>query len=173
MTLKLQVASSRKISTADFASHGAHCGIELALDPLAMQQPEIFGERLTRLFDTCREAVQDELDRQVATEPLTPPTEPAPFNRIAHETAPSNGNGTRRAGRSASEKQLRFVRTLASGIQGMDNNVLETLCERMFNSTVDRLSSTEASNLIDTLRSIKKGTITLERLLSVGGTNEF
>ena len=63
--------------------------------------------------------------------------------------------------------------TLASAIQGMDNNVLETLCQRMFNSPVDRLSSTQASNFIDTLRSLKKGTITLERLLSVGGTNEF
>ena len=58
MTLKLQVGTSRKVATGDFGSHGANCSIELSLDPLAMEQPDVFQKRLTQLFKTCRQSVQ-------------------------------------------------------------------------------------------------------------------
>ncbi|MEO2009762.1 MAG: hypothetical protein ABGX22_13880, partial [Pirellulaceae bacterium] len=86
----------------------------------------------------------------------------------------NNGNGTRRTARGASEKQLKFIRTLASVVQGLDNNQLESLSERMYNSSVDHLTSIDASALIDTLQGIKQGRLQLDRLLGNGGTgNEF
>ena len=50
-----------------------------------------------------------------------------------------NGNGVRRTGRNASDKQLRFVRTLSAGISGLDDTRLEALCERMYNASVEGL----------------------------------
>ena len=174
MTLKLQVGSSRKLATNDFGSHGAHCGIELSLDPLAMEQPEVFQQRLTRLFATCREAVEEELQRQLGNETVAPPAELGTHSRITHDNGQpvnrnGNGNGSRRTARGASEKQLKFIRTLASAVQGLDHNQLELLSERMFNSTVDHLSSMDASAMIDTLQGIKQGRLQLQRLLDTAG----
>ena len=170
MTLKLQVGSSRKLATNDFGSHGAHCGIELSLDPLAMEQPEVFQQRLTRLFATCRGAVEEELRRQLGNETVAPPAELGTHGRIAHDNGqPVNRNGSRRTARGASEKQLKFIRTLASAVQGLDHNQLEVLCERMFNSTVDHLSSMDASAMIDTLQGLKQGRLQLQRLLDTAG----
>lgn len=173
MTLKLQVGSSRKLATNDFGSHGAHCGIELSLDPLAMEQPEVFQQRLTRLFATCRGAVEEELRRQLGNETVAPPAELGTHGRIAQDGQPvnrnGNGNGSRRTARGASEKQLKFIRTLASAVQGLDHNQLELLSERMFNSTVDHLSSMDASAMIDTLQGLKQGRLQLQRLLDTAG----
>ena len=174
MTLKLQVGSSRKLATNDFGSHGAHCGIELSLDPLAMEQPEVFQQRLTRLFATCREAVEEELQRQLGNETVAPPAELGTHSRITHDNGQpvnrnGNGNGSRRTARGASEKQLKFIRTLASAVQGLDHNQLELLSERMFNSTVDHLSSMDASAMIDMLQSLRQGHVQLQRLLDTAG----
>ena len=172
MTLKLQLGSSRKLATNDFGSHGAHCGIELSLDPLAMEQPEVFQQRLTHLFTTCRGAVEDELQRQLGNETVAPPAELGTHSRITHDNGQPvnrNGNGSRRTARGASEKQLKFIRTLASAVQGLDHNQLELLSERMFNSTVDHLSSMDASAMIDTLQGIKQGRLQLQRLLDTAG----
>ena len=171
MALTLSLGSSRKLATNDFGSHGAHCGIELSLDPLAMEQPEVFQQRLTRLFATCREAVEEELQRQLGNETVAPPAELGTHGRIAQDGQPvnRNGNGSRRTARGASEKQLKFIRTLASAVQGLDHNQLELLSERMFNSTVDHLSSMDASAMIDTLQAVKQRRLQLERLLDTAG----
>ena len=171
MALTLSLGSSRKLATNDFGSHGAHCGIELSLDPLAMEQPEVFQQRLTRLFATCRGAVEEELRRQLGNETVAPPAELGTHGRIAQDGQPvnRNGNGSRRTARGASEKQLKFIRTLASAVQGLDHNQLELLSERMFNSTVDHLSSMDASAMIDTLQGIRQGRLQLERLLDTAG----
>ena len=108
MTLKLQVGTSRKVATGDFGSHGANCSIELSLDPLAMEQPDVFQKRLTQLFKTCRQSVQDELERQIGSDRIGQPDSSSPTIRIAHDRVSQNGGGGRRTGRQATEKQLRF-----------------------------------------------------------------
>ena len=115
MTLKLQVGTSRKIATGDFGSHGANCSIELSLDPLAMEQPDVFQKRLTQLFKTCRQSVQDELERQIGSDRIGQPDRSSPTIRIAHNRVSQNGGGGRRTGRQATEKQLRINDVNASG----------------------------------------------------------
>lgn len=172
MTLKLQVGTSRKVATGDFGSHGANCSIELSLDPLAMEQPDVFQKRLTQLFKTCRQSVQDELERQIGSDRIGQPDRSSPTIRIAHDRVSQNGGGGRRTGRQATEKQMRFVHRLAASISELDDHTLATLCERMFNAQLDNLSSVDASGLIDTLRAISEGKLTLDRLLNRGSVDD-
>ena len=168
MAIKLNVGTSKKIGTNDYGSLGAHCGIEVELDQLALEQPNAFHDRLSSLFETCRTAVDHELQQKGSAEIIAHNSTPSSANRII-DSGGNNGNG---ACRGASEKQLRFVLTLASGIQGLDNNLLESLSERMYNSSVDHLTSIDASSLIDTLQGIKQGRLQLDRLLGNGGTGD-
>jgi hypothetical protein len=171
MAIKLNVGTSKKIGTNDYGSLGAHCGIEVELDQLALEQPNAFHDRMSSLFETCRAAVDHELQQKGSAEIVAHNSTPSSANRII-DSGGNNGNGTRRTARGASEKQLKFIRTLASVVQGLDNNQLESLSERMYNSSVDHLTSIDASALIDTLQGIKQGRLQLDRLLGNGGTGD-
>jgi hypothetical protein len=171
MAIKLSVGTSKKIGTDDYGSLGAHCGIEVELDQLALEQPSVFHDRLSSLFETCRTSVDQELQQKAPAEMVSHSSTPSSANRII-DSGGNNGNGARRTARSASEKQLRFIGTLAAGIKGLDNNLLESLSERMYNSSVDHLTSIDASALIDTLQGIKQGRLQLDRLLGNGGTGD-
>ena len=171
MAVKLHCGTSKKIGTGDFGSVGAQCGVEVELDHRILEQPEAFHDRLLTLFETCRNSVQHELDRQTADKQFAPSPEAKVVSRISGRGG-SNGNGVRRPGRDASDKQLRFIRTLAAGISGLDDTRLAALCERMYNASVEGLGSLDASSLIDTLQDIKQGKLQLERLLGTGADHD-
>ncbi len=127
---------------------------------------------ILRLAQITRQSVQDELERQIGSDRIGQPDRSSPTIRIAHDRVSQNGGGGRRTGRQATEKQLRFVHRLAASISELDDHTLATLCERMFNAQLDNLSSVDASGLIDTLRAISEGKLTLDRLLNRGSVDD-
>jgi hypothetical protein len=81
--------------------------------------------------------------------------------------ASGNGNGSGN-GHRASEKQINFATNLAKGIRGLGVRRLESLTGRLFGKPLADLTSFDASSLIDTLKAIKDGRVSLEAALNEG-----
>jgi hypothetical protein len=63
---------------------------------------------------------------------------------------------------------MNFVNQLARSIRGLGVRRLESLTGRMFGKPLADLTSFDASSLIDTLKAIKDGTVSLDAALNNG-----
>jgi hypothetical protein len=161
MPLRLNIGLTKKVGQPDYGSVGASCHLEIELDQtLIVSDPDGFQERVRRTFTVCRQAVEDELSRHHSAGAGNGSAEPSQATRAA---TGSNGNGARRNGNGhrASQKQLGYVHQLAGQLQGMDVRRLEALTNKMYGKPLADLSSLDASGLIDMLKSIKSGAVTL------------
>lgn len=138
MPLKLHVGLQQKVGLPDYGSLGASCHVELELDgQLLDREPDRFQQEVARAFQSCREAVQEELAR----------TKPAPQNGQSHPT--TNGHATKsNTARRATQSQLRALRAIASR-QGFD--LVADVQQRFGIAQPEELELQQASRLIDEL----------------------
>jgi len=175
MPLTINAGLAKKVGLPDYGSLCASCHVEFEAEPsLLDSDAEAFHRRVRRAFDACRQAVQDELDRQqgqaasgadgVGRRPASAANSPAP--------SPAGGNGHRNGvgGHGASEKQLTYIQQLSRQIKGLGVRKLDTIAQRMFGKPMAALSSMDASGLIDTLKSLKAGEIDLDAVLNGGSS---
>ena len=195
MPMTINVGLSKKVGTANYGSVGATCNVSFeAGHDLLESDLAAFHQKVKNAFTACRQAVQDQLARELnapASNNGTTTTEPAASangtngnGNGASGTAANgangnhgngtaaSGNGDRNAtnGRGASEKQLSYAQQLAKGIQGLGVRRLETLAQKMFGKPLAGLTTMDASGLIDCLKSIKDGEIDLNNVLEGNAT---
>ncbi|MEI8376239.1 MAG: hypothetical protein WCJ35_25745 [Planctomycetota bacterium] len=177
MPITINVGLSKKLGTANYGSVGATCNVNFeAGHDLLESDLAGFHQKVKNAFVACRQAVQDELGRELNVPASNGTTVPEPAkatngNGAASSNGASNGhtngngghNGS--SGHGASEKQLAFARQLSKGIQGLGIRRLESLAERMFGKPLVSLTTLDASGLIDSLKAIKEGRIDLNSVL--------
>jgi hypothetical protein len=187
MPLILNVGISRKLGLPDFGSVGATCNVTVELDAaLLTRDPDAFQRHVRNAYAACSQAVNDELARQ------TTPGMAAPSGNGVHTAAAAphgngngngaaqaasakagngngtsgNGNGNGNGSHAASQKQMGYVNQLARQIRGLGVRKLDALTGKMFGKPLAGLASLDASALIDTLKAIKDGRVSLEAALN-------
>ena len=159
MALMIHVGLTRKLGTANYGSIAASCAVEFEADAALLQgEPAGFQQRAAKAYAACRQAVQQELARQQQAG--------AAFLGQADGRNPAaNADRQDGNGQAASEKQMLYLRQLAAQTPGLGLRGLETLAQKMFDKPLAALGGLEASNLIDTLKSVKTGELELAALL--------
>ena len=88
MPLKLNVGLSKKIGLPNYGSLGASCHLEIELDAQVMiRDRDAFDQQLQQAFETCSQAVQEELDRHVSSPQPSAAGQEVPPAEVPH------GNG--------------------------------------------------------------------------------
>ena len=154
MPLKLNVGVSRKVGQPDYGSVGVSCNLELELDSTLIERDlDGFHARVRDAFIAARQAVQDELARVqapvAAPEGLPPPRRPANGQPDGNGHASHQPAARPRAGKLATEKQVRAIASIARR-QHAD---LDGLLRDDFGvERPEDLSIKQASRLIDLLK---------------------
>jgi hypothetical protein len=145
MAITIHVGFSRKVGEPNYGSRGASVQLEVELDRCAIEDGKRFQSEVERIFDLARDAVDHELQRNLAPSP-----EPqADLDECSEAT--KSQNGRTRAPRPATPNQLRAIQAIALD-RGVD---LSQLLAAEFNrETAEELTIVEASRLIDRLKSV-------------------
>jgi hypothetical protein len=164
MPMTIRTGLTKKTGLPDFGSLGATCEVIFeASHGLLEDNLDAFHRKVQTVFVAVRQAVQDELARHQVQAGGTDANANA---STVPATTPSNGNGHANGnGHRISEKQAVYIRQLAGSIKGLGVRRLDTLSTKMFRKPLADLSSLDGSGLIDTLKAIKDGTISLDTAL--------
>ena len=188
MPLTLNVGISKKIGLPDYGSVGAACNVSVELDAaLLTREPDAFQRHVRNAYAACSQAVNDELARQTSCGAAVPsgngnPAAPAAAHNaatgIAAGTQPMSGNspadqrqntgGNGNGAHGASQKQIGYINQLARQIRGLGVRKLDQITGRMFGKPLAGLTSLDASALIDTLKALKDGSVSLDAVLGGG-----
>jgi len=133
--LKLNAGFSRKVGEANYGSRGASVQVELELESNLTSDPDGLMGRIRGLFDLARWSVDAELNGSA---------------QPAAESSSTSNNGHQKV-RLATVSQLRAIRAICRR-RGLDPDRLGN--ERFGVGSVDELTLTEASTLIDELKAV-------------------
>jgi len=171
--LKLHAGVSKKVGLPNFSSASASCTIEAELDSSLLQDREGFQIVVQRAYQSCEQAVQDQIAR-LTNEPQSDPGQPQEVIEVLTSPAISGArittNGadlsatkgadtypTNRAvirdqlsPRPATASQVKAIRAIAARRK---IDLVGLLRERFGLTMADELGIRQASNLIDELKS--------------------
>jgi hypothetical protein len=178
--LKLNIGFNRKVGEANYGSRGASVNLEIEVESGLVREPDKLQAKVNYLFDLAKRSVDAQLNGNGHSDPSQ--ADMTPGRNAAHNgngqgngngngnPAPASGNGNGHANGShrASEKQMNFVNQLARSIRGLGVRRLDSLTGKMFGKPLADLTSFDASSLIDTLKAIQDGTVSLDAALNNG-----
>jgi hypothetical protein len=162
--LKLHAGVSKKVGLPGYSSASASCTIEAELDSSLLQDHEGFQVVVQRAYQSCEQAVQDQIARLTSDGPEVA----QPQEVVEVRTSPAiqgarittNGADTYATNRAvirdqpsprpATASQVRAIRAICSRRK---IDLLSLLRERYGLTTADELGIRQASNLIDELKS--------------------
>jgi hypothetical protein len=170
--LKLHAGVSKKVGLPGFSSASASCTIEAELDSSLLNDTEGFQVVVRRAYQSCEQAVQDQIARLTSDGPevaqpqevvevrTSPAISGATVTRIPAAQCTTNGADTcptnravfrdQPSPRPATASQVRAIRAICSRRK---IDLLSLLRERYGLTTADELGIRQASNLIDELKS--------------------
>jgi hypothetical protein len=151
----VSVSVSRKLGLPSFGSVGASCAAQIELDPFVLTEPETLRQRIHDAFDVCRQAVNDELARSGKS------CLPAPFSKedSSDVASPAAVQGELEFASPplATERQVEFLYQLARQIRGLGGQRLILVAEHRYGRSLNELTASEASGLIDLLKEVRSG----------------
>ena len=142
MPLTLTVSQSKKIGEPNFGSKGASVTLQIEVDSSMANDPSQLQQQIQKLFQQSRAAVEQELFGRDAS-----PAEPHNSSPPAND---GNSNGSRTNGRRATQSQVRAIHAIANR---QKTNLVPLLSQRFQVGRPEDLSISEASQLIDSLKS--------------------
>ena len=170
--LKLHAGVSKKVGLPGFSSASASCTIEAELDSSLLQDHEGFQVVVRRAYQSCEQAVQDQITRLTSDGPVvaqpqeivevrtSPAISGTTVTRIPAAQCTTNGAEmplTNRAvfrgapsPRPATASQVKAIRAIAARRK---IDLVGLLRERFGLTTADELGIRQASTLIDELKS--------------------
>jgi hypothetical protein len=154
--LKLHAGVSKKVGLPGFSSASASCTIEAELDSSLLQDHEGFQVVVHRAYQSCEQAVQDQIARLTSDAPeVTQPqevvevrTSPAITGASVNRIQPAQFTN-QPSPRPATASQVRAIRAICARRK---IDLVGLLRERFGLSTADELGIRQASNLIDELK---------------------
>ena len=174
--LKHHAGVSKKVGLPGFSSASASCTIEAELDSSLLQDHEGFQIVVQRAYQSCEQAVQDQIARLTSdgpdesSQPLTRPQEIVEVRTspaIRGVTVAANGTETRATNRAvfrdapsprpATVSQVRALRAICARRKF---DLVGLLRDRFGLTTADELGIRQASNLIDELKGDEPSTNT-------------
>jgi hypothetical protein len=149
MPLKLNVGLSRNVGEANYGSKWASINLELELDSGLISEPERLQDRIRQLYRLAKASVDEELD--VGTAMDSAQTD----GNASACTPKANGIGQRLGGiRRATQSQVRALWAIAERRQF---DLRQCIRNQFRVNDPGELSITEASQLIDELKSLANG----------------
>ena len=181
MPLTINVGCSQKLGRPDYGSIGASCHIECELDgPLPFDEPATLQTKVKALYQTCSQAVHDELARHRSEEHAAS-SAGAPSSATVNGSRKKSPDGRPTAepksairsngavNHQASQRQMDYLQQLARQIDGLGTRGSKLLASRICGKELARFSSFDASRLIDTLKAMKDGRLDPEAAPKGGG----
>jgi hypothetical protein len=138
MSLKLSIASSRKVGEPNYGSRGAIVGLEMTVDASLINHPRQLHERIRRLFRMAKQSVDLEL------------------GGIPSSRQQSGDQNTAR--RPATARQIRAIQAIA---RRRNLDLSEELLRLVGVERPEDLSLVEASQLIDSMKALTDGATSL------------
>ena len=155
--LKLHAGVSKKVGLPGFSSASASCTIEAELDSSLLQDREGFQLVVQRAYQSCEQAVQDQIARLTNDGPdesSQPNTQPQEVIEVRTSPAISGTRITTTSNslpspRPATASQVKAIRAIAARRK---IDLVGLLRDKFGLTTADELGIRQASNLIDELK---------------------